>query len=44
MEIIKRFFQGPKSSYFFFGPRGKAKTTWLKQKCKNALTIDLIEL
>ncbi len=43
MKIIKRFFQSPKSSYFLFGPRGTGKTTWLKQNCKNELTIDLLE-
>ncbi len=43
MKIIKRFFQGPKSSYFLFGPRGTGKTTWLRQNCKNELTIDLLE-
>jgi predicted AAA+ superfamily ATPase len=43
MIIIKRFFQGPKSCYFLFGPRGTGKTTWLKQNCKSRLTIDLLE-
>jgi len=43
MKIIKRFFQGPKSSYFLFGPRGTGKTTWLKQNCLNALAVDLLE-
>lgn len=43
MKIVNRFFQGPKSSYFFFGPRGTGKTTWLKQNCKNELTVDLLE-
>jgi predicted AAA+ superfamily ATPase len=43
MEIIKRFFHSPKSSYFFFGPRGTGKTTWLGQNCKNELVIDLLD-
>jgi predicted AAA+ superfamily ATPase len=43
MKIIKRFFKSPKSSYFLFGPRGTGKTTWLKQNCRNELTIDLLE-
>jgi predicted AAA+ superfamily ATPase len=43
MKTIQRFFQGPKSSYFFFGPRGTGKTTWLKQNLKNELFIDLLE-
>ena len=43
MKIIKRYFKGPKSSYFLFGPRGTGKTTWLKQNCKDELIIDLLE-
>lgn len=43
MKIIKRYFKGPKSSYFLFGPRGTGKTTWLKLNCKNELIIDLLE-
>jgi len=43
MKIIKRYFKGPKSSYFFFGPRGTGKTTWLKLDCKNELIINLLE-
>lgn len=43
MEIIERFFQSPKSSYFLFGPRGTGKTTWLKQNLKNELSIDLLD-
>lgn len=43
MKIFKRYFKGPKSSYFLFGPRGTGKTTWLKQNCKTALIIDLLE-
>ena len=43
MEIIKRYFKGPKSSYFLFGPRGTGKTTWLQLNCKNELTVDLLK-
>jgi len=43
MQIIERYFQGPESSYFLFGPRGTGKTTWLKMNCKNELIIDLLE-
>lgn len=43
MKIIKRYFKGPKSSYFLFGPRGTGKTTWLKLNCKNELTVDLLK-
>lgn len=43
MRSVKRFFCGPKNSYFLFGPRGTGKTTWLRQNCKNGLSIDLLE-
>jgi predicted AAA+ superfamily ATPase len=43
MTTVKRFFRSPNSSYFLFGPRGTGKTTWLKQNCKNELTLDLLE-
>ena len=43
MKIIKRYFKGPKGSYFLFGPRGTGKTTWLKLNCKNELSVDLLE-
>lgn len=43
MNIIKRYFKGPKSRYFLFGPRGTGKTTWLKLNCGNELIIDLLE-
>ena len=43
MKSIKRHFTGSKNSYFLFGPRGTGKSTWLKQKFKKALTIDLLD-
>ena len=43
MEIIKRYFESPRESYFFFGPRGTGKTTWLKTNCRNGLIIDLLD-
>jgi len=43
MKLIERLFQGQKSSYFLFGPRGTGKTTWLKMSYKNGLTINLLE-
>lgn len=42
-HFIQRSFRGPRSSYFLFGPRGTGKTTWLKQKFKNGLIIDLLD-
>lgn len=43
MKLINRYFRGPKSSYFLFGPRGTGKTTWLKRYCRNNVTVDLLE-
>lgn len=43
MKLINRYFKGPKSSYFLFGPRGTGKTTWLKRHCRNNVTVDLLE-
>ncbi len=42
MEIINRFFQGSRQSFFLFGPRGTGKSTWVKQYFKDALFIDLL--
>jgi len=35
--------QIPKESFFLFGPRGTGKTTWVKEKFKNALYFDLLK-
>ncbi|MDI7260968.1 MAG: AAA family ATPase [Thermodesulfobacteriota bacterium] len=43
MEIIDRFFQPPKSSFFLFGPRGTGKSTFVHQYFKNAIYIDLLD-
>ena len=43
MEIIDRFFQAPKSSFFLFGPRGTGKSTFVHQHFKNAIYIDLLD-
>jgi predicted AAA+ superfamily ATPase len=42
MEIITRFFQDTKQSFFLFGPRGTGKSTWVHKNLKNALFIDLL--
>ncbi len=42
MEIINRFFQGSKQSFFLFGPRGTGKSTWVLQHLSDALYIDLL--
>lgn len=42
MEIIGRFFQDLKQSFFLFGPRGTGKSTWVEQHVPDALLIDLL--
>lgn len=43
MEIIDRFFQAPKTSFFLFGPRGTGKSTFVHQHFKNSIYIDLLD-
>lgn len=43
MELVKRFFNESQNSFFLFGPRGTGKSTWLKVRYKEGLTIDLLE-
>jgi predicted AAA+ superfamily ATPase len=41
--LYDRLFQAPEGeSFFLFGPRGTGKTTWLKEKFKDAIWIDLL--
>jgi len=42
MTLFKRFFSEPEDSYFLFGPRGTGKTTFIKLRYPDAITIDLI--
>lgn len=42
MEIISRFFQAPKQSFFLLGPRGTGKSTFIKQAFPDALYLDLL--
>jgi len=42
--LIKRFLKPPLQSFFLFGPRGSGKTTWLKDKFKEALYINWVRL
>lgn len=42
MEIVGRFLQKPRQSFFLFGPRGSGKSTWLKQSYPEALFLDLL--
>ncbi len=43
MEMVRRFFNAPKGSYFLFGPRGTGKSTWLRQSFPDAIYIDLLD-
>jgi predicted AAA+ superfamily ATPase len=43
MEMIDRFFTPPQGSFFLFGPRGTGKSTFVKQRFKDALYVDLLE-
>ncbi len=40
-DHINRFFEGPKKSYFLFGPRGTGKSTLSQWRHPDALIIDL---
>ena len=43
MELVDRFFQPPKTSFFLFGPRGTGKSTFIQNHYRNALVIDLLD-
>lgn len=43
MELVRRFFDPPKQSYFLFGPRGTGKSTWIREIYGDALYIDLLD-
>lgn len=43
METLGRFFDPPKTSFFLLGPRGTGKTTWLRQRFPEALTVNLLQ-
>jgi predicted AAA+ superfamily ATPase len=42
MDIIDRFFQHSKQSYFLFGPRGTGKSTWIHRHLPNSFVVDLL--
>ena len=42
MELINRFFEAPKQSFFLLGPRGTGKSTFIKRAFPNALYLDLL--
>ena len=43
MELVRRFFDAPKGSFFLFGPRGTGKSTWLREQVPDALWVDLLD-
>ena len=43
MELVRRYFEAPKGSFFLFGPRGTGKSTWLRQNYPDALYVDLLD-
>lgn len=43
MELISRFFEPPKQSYFLFGPRGTGKSTFIRGRYKHALYLDMLD-
>lgn len=43
METLKRFFNAPESSFFLFGPRGTGKSTWLHDRRRLAIWVDLLD-
>lgn len=43
MDLVGRFFDPPKASFFLFGPRGTGKSTFLRQVFPDALWLDLLD-
>lgn len=43
MELLGRFLEAPRRSFFLFGPRGTGKTTWLRAALPDALVLDLLQ-
>ncbi len=41
-EVISRFFEPPRESFFLLGPRGTGKSTWLRHVLPGALHVDLL--
>lgn len=43
MLLINRFFNLPEHSLFLLGPRGTGKSTLIRERCEDALWIDLLK-
>ncbi|MDX9735616.1 MAG: DUF4143 domain-containing protein [Thermoanaerobaculia bacterium] len=41
-EVVSRFFEPPRESFFLLGPRGTGKSTWLRHVLPGALHVDLL--
>ncbi len=42
MELISRFIEAPKQSFFLLGPRGTGKSTFMRRAFPDALYLDLL--
>ena len=43
MEMVRRFFKPPRTSFFLFGPRGTGKSTFVRQSFPKAVYLDLLD-
>jgi predicted AAA+ superfamily ATPase len=43
MESVARLFTPPQGSFFLFGPRGTGKSTFVRERFAQALTLDLLD-
>lgn len=43
MDVIERFLEPPKGSFFLFGPRGTGKSTWVRHCFPKAVIVDLLQ-
>jgi len=42
MATVGRFFSAPAGHFFFFGPRGTGKSTWVRTNFPDAVRVDLL--
>jgi predicted AAA+ superfamily ATPase len=43
MDSLSRFLHPPAGSFFLLGPRGTGKTTWVRQRFPDAVTVNLLQ-
>jgi len=41
--VFPRLLQPPSTSFFLFGPRGTGKSTWVRQRFREAIYLDLLD-